>query len=242
MARRTRQEPSKRETSTERIAMELRERALAAKEGELLGSEEEFCALFGISRPTLRQATSLLRQEEILEVRRGINGGYYARRPTFDGIARLAGTYLRTNSASLDDIDDALDALTPFIITSVIKSGKSYRFAEFTVDATGVSEEQLIASQLRFYALLNELTDNFVIQIIQAIIYKFGETVPRVGAQADVAGRLKFLKMRVALAKALVAGDAEKAIPLFTQFRHSMSNGIRSILNRPQQRRRRAPQ
>ena len=74
----------------------LRERILAAAEYPVaLGSEDDVARTLKLSKPTLRQVARLLEAEQILTVRRGVNGGFYGLRPTADGVAQTASVYLR---------------------------------------------------------------------------------------------------------------------------------------------------
>ena len=69
-----------------------------------LGSEEEMCQALGVSRPTLRQAARLLEEEQLLVVRRGINGGIFGRRPTVEAVSRIASVFLRSEKTSYEDL------------------------------------------------------------------------------------------------------------------------------------------
>src|SRR5579885_2375590 len=77
-------------SAVEVAAGALRGAALACADGERIGSEEDVLERIGVSRPTLRQAARLLESEELLVVRRGVKGGFFARRPTTDAVARMA--------------------------------------------------------------------------------------------------------------------------------------------------------
>src|SRR5688572_27123761 len=49
--------------------------------GERLPSERELCELFGVSRPTVREALRALEAVGLVEIRLGTRGGAFARRP-----------------------------------------------------------------------------------------------------------------------------------------------------------------
>lgn len=87
-----------------RIAEHIRKDAVKLADGELLGSEDELVARYGVSRPTLRQAASLVVQEQLLTVRRGMGGGYFARAPKAHAVGRMAALYLRYHGAKQAEI------------------------------------------------------------------------------------------------------------------------------------------
>jgi GntR family transcriptional regulator, transcriptional repressor for pyruvate dehydrogenase complex len=82
----------------------LRSEILLRDDGDWLGSEDELLGRLGVSRPTLRQAARLLEAEELLVVRRGLNGGLFSRRPTSDAVARMASVYLRSEGTTVVDL------------------------------------------------------------------------------------------------------------------------------------------
>jgi GntR family transcriptional repressor for pyruvate dehydrogenase complex len=82
----------------------LRDEILDLADGEWLGSEDDLLERLGISRPTLRQAARLLEAEELLVVKRGLNGGLFARRPSTDAVARIASVYLRAERTTVVDL------------------------------------------------------------------------------------------------------------------------------------------
>ncbi|WP_310532482.1 GntR family transcriptional regulator [Novosphingobium sp.] len=75
-------------------ASRLRDVALTAEEGTLLGSEDALVEMAGVSRVTVRQAARLLEREGLLKVKRGINGGYFASRPDADLVVATVCNYL----------------------------------------------------------------------------------------------------------------------------------------------------
>lgn len=74
----------------------LRAFALDLDDGQLIGSEDEILSRLGVSRVTMRQAARLLEREGVLRVRRGINGGYFAARPSVEMVENIVCTYLDT--------------------------------------------------------------------------------------------------------------------------------------------------
>jgi DNA-binding FadR family transcriptional regulator len=77
-------------------AERLRELALAAPDGALIGSEDEIVDMLGASRVTVRQAARLLEREGVLTVKRGKKGGYFAARPSIEAVSAVIGAYLET--------------------------------------------------------------------------------------------------------------------------------------------------
>ena len=92
-------------------AEKLRRLSMARQEGELLGSEEELIAELGVSRPTLRQASAQVIQENLIAVRRGVGGGYFACVPNSMTVSRMAAIYLQSRNLHLPDILQALKPL-----------------------------------------------------------------------------------------------------------------------------------
>lgn len=80
----------------ETAAADLRRIALSTPEGGLLGSEDELLDRLKCARVTIRQTARLLEREGLLRVRRGINGGYFAARPSVEMVEAIVCNYLDT--------------------------------------------------------------------------------------------------------------------------------------------------
>jgi DNA-binding FadR family transcriptional regulator len=98
-------------TAVNRTAEALRAIAFLGDEGEFLGSEEDMMNKLGVSRPTLRQATALLVQEQLIFTRRGANGGYFVSRPSSMSVSRIAATYLRSRDSKMTDVLRAVEPI-----------------------------------------------------------------------------------------------------------------------------------
>src|SRR3546814_19011647 len=92
------------ETAVERVAKTLRQLSMKARPGEFLGSEPDMMAQLGCSRPTFRQATKLVVQEQLLAARSGARGGLYEQTPQASAVARVASLYLTLRTLSKDNI------------------------------------------------------------------------------------------------------------------------------------------
>lgn len=87
---------SKARSPIDAAADELREMALGTEDGVLIGSEGDLVQHLKVSRVTVRQAARLLEREGVLRVRRGINGGYFASRPSVQMVETVVSAYLNT--------------------------------------------------------------------------------------------------------------------------------------------------
>jgi len=74
------------------------------EDNSFLGSEDDLIRQLGVSRPTFRQAVSLLEHEELLQSRRGLGGGFYTRRPTAEAVSHLASIHLFFADPKLADV------------------------------------------------------------------------------------------------------------------------------------------
>ena len=86
-----------------RATQALREEVLGRPDGAFLGSESTLMSLLGVSRPTFRQAAKLVEQEQLLTIRRGVGGGFFARQPSTRGVAHVAAVYLLSRKATMED-------------------------------------------------------------------------------------------------------------------------------------------
>lgn len=75
-------------------------------DGEHLPSETEFAAQLGVSAMTLREALASLRQQGLVETRRGRTGGTFVRRPASPQVDVLRERLRGMTTASLRDVTD----------------------------------------------------------------------------------------------------------------------------------------
>lgn len=84
-------------------AAKLREIILSREDGVFLGSQEDLVQLLGVGRVTLKQTARILEHEGLLDVRRGVSGGYYGARPDIGGVERAVAIYLRVKESGFGE-------------------------------------------------------------------------------------------------------------------------------------------
>lgn len=75
--------------------------------GEVLGSEAELVARYGVSRAVLREALRLVEHQHVARTRRGPGGGLVVTEPTVDAITDATVLYLHRVGARLDAVLEA---------------------------------------------------------------------------------------------------------------------------------------
>jgi DNA-binding FadR family transcriptional regulator len=91
---------------TESIALGL------LSDGEQLPSETELSAQFGVSTVTLREALATLREQGVIETRRGRNGGSFVRAPGEPTKSAQRAKFLQFSVSDLRDAGDELAAIS----------------------------------------------------------------------------------------------------------------------------------
>jgi GntR family transcriptional regulator, transcriptional repressor for pyruvate dehydrogenase complex len=107
-------------------------------DGERLPPETEFAAQLGVSAMTLREALALLRQQGLLETRRGRAGGTFVRRPTAPHLGPLRD---RLRAMTVDELRDLTDEQSAV-------SGAAARLAATRAPTISVRRLLALADQL----------------------------------------------------------------------------------------------
>jgi len=191
---------------------------MAADDGELLGSEDELITLFGVSRPTLRLAAAQVAQEHLITIKRGVNGGYFARVPGSKPVSRVAALYLQRHGAKLGDIIEAIQPLRDALIR--LAAGKSAArkqhlrdFIDEDSHSGNIDYRYFLRSERQFANMLSEISGNRVLGLFLNIVYDVAEQLRRKEEiyvtrpeRAD-----EYRRQRRRMAEAVLEGDAEMA-------------------------------
>jgi GntR family transcriptional regulator, transcriptional repressor for pyruvate dehydrogenase complex len=107
-------------------------------DGEQLPPEAEFAAQLGVSAMTLREALAALRQQGLVETRRGRTGGTFVRRPAPPPLSLLRDRLRALTASSLRDLIDEQFAV----------SGAAARLAAARASVASVRRLRTLAQQL----------------------------------------------------------------------------------------------
>ena len=181
---------SRRKSMVNQTAQRLREKAMQAPEGALLGSEEDLMNALEISRPTLRQAASMLAQEQLVTIRRGVNGGYFAASPDSSTVAHMAAIFLQSRNAKLIEVIEAVEPIKSAIITLACRridhDAKVRLEAFIAVDQNADGDYRtFLRAERTFGKLLGDIGGNNVLSLFLAIVYDLTASLGKTGG-ADV--------------------------------------------------------
>jgi GntR family transcriptional repressor for pyruvate dehydrogenase complex len=164
------------------------------REGDALPPETELMELFGVSRPTLREAFRVLESEALISVRRGAHGGAVVHAPDIDSVARYAGLVLEYRGTTLADVYEARNVLEPPCIAlladqrtdddiEVLKAALARESTEPPID-------QRVRTQTSFHDLLIERCGNETLKLLTAMLGHItaAATIARVGTDTNSHG------------------------------------------------------
>lgn len=229
---------SKKPPSSRTAVKQLRKHVLQFSEGQYIGSEDDMLALVPVSRPTLRQAIRVLEHEQLLSVRRGLNGGYYARRPDLDSVAASAALYLTDRHTSFWDFMRVAEVLNVEVCRLASRSTDASARAKlcnalaakwshpFATDA----ECQRCDSE--FELLMLELANNPALELYMRVNFRFGASTLHLHVFGDSADRREIWRnQRLRQGEAVLNGDTELAEAYGKQHYKIMNGWFRKILD-----------
>ena len=202
-----------------KVVNALRGRIFALPDGALLGSEEAIMSELGVSRPSFRQAAKLLEQEQILSIKRGVGGGYFARRPSISAVAHTAAVFLHSRQATLAHVIAASKPLfveTARLAATQIKASshpdlEAFASRERTVLRGDFDIPEFLQSERQFWRLLAPLSGNPVLELFLMVVFDFAATMTRDTIYEGVKRIRSYRLLRSRLVEALLEGDAEIA-------------------------------
>lgn len=220
-----------------RAEQSLRSRILACTDGAFLGSELQLIESLGVSRPTFRQVAKLLERDHLLEIRRGVGGGYYARNPNIAAVAHAASVLLQYEKATLRHATLAAAQLSREVVRlAALSSNESAReqLRQFIVLDLRAQEQSgdlavFIQAELAFVDLLSEMGGNPVLKLLISILYNFATPAVAEVIFADAEYMRSSRQTRVQIAEAVLSGDAELAMLMFRRHMDSQYTQLKSL-------------
>ncbi|WP_293975921.1 FadR/GntR family transcriptional regulator [Sphingomonas sp.] len=207
-------------SAVSQAAQALRIYAMEQDEGEFLGSEDDLIEKLGVSRPTLRQASAQVLQENLISIRRGVGGGYFARRPESASVSRIASIYLQSHGAKLEEIVHAMKPIRLGVARAAARNRDEGLLRELSafIDREGAETEQgdyasFLRSEREFGGVLGRLGGNSVLNLFLGVIYDFASEVGREpGSAPGNSERIRVYRaLRADMARAIIDGDEEIA-------------------------------
>jgi GntR family transcriptional repressor for pyruvate dehydrogenase complex len=207
-------------TAVGKVVHRLRDQALNTTPGELIGSEDHLVTTLGVSRPTLRQAAALVGQEQLLVVRRGVGGGYFARRPDTEAVAHMAAIYLQARQTTLGEIIKAVEPIKTEMAalaarnrdSEMIQQWREYQARDQEAERAGGYRE-FLKSERQFGRLIGEGCQNRVLELFLKTLYDFCASIRREeDVYRDHPDRVhEYWSRRQMLVQAIIDGDPEVA-------------------------------
>lgn len=204
----------------DRAADALRDMSLDHQDGDFLGSEDDMIGRLNVSRATLRQAASRVAQENLVSVRRGVGGGYFASRPSSMSVTRMAALYLRAFDADFTEITHGIRPLRAEIAVLASRNRepeKLARLEEFAVRDENAPLEMehgyraFLKSEREFLQLIGSMAGSTVLNLLMAIMHDFAAQASR--SEDVLIARPErvqaYRKQRARLARAIIDGDEE---------------------------------
>jgi DNA-binding FadR family transcriptional regulator len=204
-----------RRPSTERLYHRIKEWVLTLPVGQRLGSELELLQQFDASRPTFRQAISILECELFVEIRRGNRGGYFSNRPTETTVTCVASDYCRSLGLPREEV---IAAWMPIRVETV-------RLAARDQGLKGRDELEMFIAELkrgqnrhfahtvrRFNALLALLAGNRLLSLFFEILHESGNLIDLQDFYRRKPERIfAYREQMLALLHAIAQGDEARA-------------------------------
>lgn len=208
------------ESTVKRCANAFRVKVTETGDGEFLGSEEELIAYFGVSRPTFRQAAKILESENLLTIKRGVGGGYFARRPSIDMVAHITSVYLNSQNAKINHIyrvtwtlyiDTAREAAANKDV-AVRQSLKDFYFEGRELEELCQSVERFIEIDERFSRQYSKLADNPIMELFLNIVYDYCSETTHLMYNNNTDRMTRWIKARNKLIECIVEGHQKNAV------------------------------
>lgn len=192
--------------------------ASGASVGDLVGSEADLLAQFGVSRAVLREAVRLLEYHSVARMRRGPGGGLVVAAPDASASIDAMATYLDYQRVGVDELRLVRDVIEIGCLELVTRRHDDPEVAA-RLTASLASDESLLEESVakhahRFHAEVADLTGNPIlalfVRILTTVWARHSDARPAAAAQhRAVAEHVDAIHRKIM--DAIVAGDVPLA-------------------------------
>jgi DNA-binding FadR family transcriptional regulator len=178
--------------------------------GEVLGSEPELLARYGVSRAVLREAVRLVEHMQVARTRRGPGGGLVVVEPTVDAVIDAMVLYLHRVDATLQEVFEARIVLEE-IVTELAPGRVGEAELLQLRDLMAQEAAGDIDDPRALHALLASITRNPALELFVEVLNRVSMLYSRDWRELARAGGDEIVHAHSALVDAVVAGDASSA-------------------------------
>lgn len=152
--------------AAEIVAESIRRRIIRGDigENEALPPETELMEIFGVSRPTLREALRVLEAESLIRVRRGARGGARAQKMSADLVSRYAGMLLQSRGTTVGDVYEAQLTFEPACVRKLAMTRTEETLAalreSLVEERAAVKDGTATFTRIEFHHRLIQLSGN----------------------------------------------------------------------------------
>lgn len=191
------------------------------KTGDRLPSERDLAGMFNVSRTTIREAIRVLEAEQVVEVKRGVNGGISIIEPKPDQLARSLETLLHFRGATSTELAEFradFEGKTAFLAAKRATDEQiqqimmlADKFNQLAKDP-GVPWQQLIEIDVSFHEAVAYASQNQIhIAIMLGIQSIFRKTSLNLECSIDLQFRKRQCQYLLDIAQAIKNRDADLA-------------------------------
>lgn len=213
----------RRREKPQQIADKVRRRIIDGEfdEGDPLGNEQELIDLFGVSRPSLREALRILEAEGLVSIVRGALGGVVVHRPDQRQAARTAALVMQARNVPLADVFEARTIIEPAAVRMIAASRGRRRVANALRELIAAEEEvvddpeRFGRANARFHEGLVGMAGNqtmlILYETVNEVVARAVTAVSQRHASDESAIRRRGIRSQRRLADLIEAGDVEGA-------------------------------
>ncbi len=204
------------------VVAQIEEAILSGKiaAGESLPAERELKALFGVSRPTLREALRVLEEKGLIEIRLGTGGGPVVSRPDPGRVTETLARLIRLQKVSLAHLAEFREGIEAQVAARAARRRRPADIerlrgllaqARTALEAGPARREEFLEADRRIHLAIADATGNPIYQSVLASVHEnIHRYYDRFLSMAEPELRENYEDLE-ALVAAVAGGDAEKA-------------------------------
>lgn len=186
------------------------------KTGDQLPSERDLANLFNVSRTTVREAIRVLEAEQVVEVKRGVNGGVFIIEPKPDQVGRSLESLIRFRGATTEDLAEFRSDFEVRMAYLAAQRATEEEIAELTEIADRLNQlsedtrttwAELVAIDLSFHEKIASASHN---QIYVAIILGIHNVLRRTSLSIERKASAEWRKQQAVDVRNIVSAIRDK--------------------------------